>query len=341
MNKPGHYPARYWHKIDDNHIQCNLCPRKCILKNEQRGFCYVRQNLNGQLILTTYGYSSGFCIDPVEKKPLNQFYPGSSVLSFGTVGCNLACPFCQNWDLSKSRNDARAREIAYPATIAKAAQQSQCKSVAFTYNEPIIFAEYAIDTAKVCHELGIKTIAVTAGYIEEGAREDFFACMDAANVDLKAFNDAFYKELVSASLPPVLDTLLYLKKETNVWLEITNLIIPHKNDSEEEISAMTQWIAKNLGPDVPLHFSAFHPAYKMQNIERTPPETLFKARKIALKNGMHYVYTGNIYDKEGSSTYCHVCKNLLIERDGYRLGEYHLVEKNKCEYCGTICAGCF
>lgn len=335
------YPARYWHKTDEDRIQCDLCPRQCILGKDKRGFCFVRKNINGQLISTTYGRSSGFCVDPIEKKPLNNFYPGSTVLSFGTAGCNLGCKFCQNWDISKATQDDRLTEKATPQMIAKVAQQNGCKSVAFTYNDPVIFAEYAIDTAIACHELGIKTVAVTAGYIGDTARKDFFEHMDAANVDLKAFTDQFYREMAAASLDPVLDTLVFLKKETNVWFEITNLIIPGKNDSEDEINAMTQWIVDHLGTDVPVHFSAFHPAFNMRDIERTPTSTLVRSREIAIKNGLRYVYTGNVRDKKGGSTYCHNCGEMLIERNVYQIGKCDLVEKNKCKFCGTICAGCF
>ncbi|MEK7758628.1 MAG: AmmeMemoRadiSam system radical SAM enzyme, partial [Pseudomonadota bacterium] len=262
----NHYPARWWHRLDDGRIQCDLCPRDCKLHDGQRGACFVRQNLGGEMILTTYGRSSGFCIDPIEKKPLHHFYPGSNVLSFGTAGCNLACKFCQNWDISKSKDMDRLMDQATPDEIARAAEESGCKSVAFTYNDPVIFAEYAMDTADACHARGIQTVAVTAGYIHAEARREFYAKLDAANVDLKAFTDEFYFRLTGAHLAPVLDTLRYIKHEADTWLEITTLLIPGKNDSNEELEAMTRWIAKELGPDVQLHFSAFHPDYKMIDI---------------------------------------------------------------------------
>jgi pyruvate formate lyase activating enzyme len=290
--------------------------------------------------LTTYGRSSGFCLDPVEKKPLNHFLPGTSTLSFGTAGCNLGCKFCQNWDISKSKEFDRLTEQAGPQEIAQAARRLKTKSIAFTYNDPVIFAEYAIDTAIECHKLGIKTIAVTAGYITPQARGEFYEHMDAANVDLKGFTEDFYSKITLSHLQPVLDTLVYLKKETKVWFEITNLMIPGLNDAVKETSDMCQWIIDNLGPDVPLHFTAFHPDYKMRDIGPTPLDTLQKAREIALSKGLHYVYTGNVHDTTGSSTYCPSCKNLLIERDWFVLGEYNL-KNNKCGFCGYPVAGVF
>ncbi|MDE3246291.1 MAG: AmmeMemoRadiSam system radical SAM enzyme, partial [Acidobacteriota bacterium] len=272
------FPARWWHPLDDGRLQCDLCPRDCKLGESQRGACFVRQNLAGGMVLTTYGRSSGFCIDPIEKKPLNHFYPGSSVLSFGTAGCNLMCKFCQNWDISKSRDMDRLMDQASPEGIARAAQEWGCRSVAFTYNDPVVFAEYAMDVADACHERGIQTVAVTAGYIHPEPRRDFYAKMDAANVDLKAFTEDFYSRLSVAHLQPVLDTLRYIRHETDTWLEITTLLIPGQNDSGEEIKAMTEWIARELGPDVPLHFSAFHPDYKMMDAPATPKAALTTAR---------------------------------------------------------------
>jgi pyruvate formate lyase activating enzyme len=341
MTTESHYPGRYWHLIADGRMQCDLCPRDCKLHEGQRGACFVRMRQDDQMILTTYGRSSGFCIDPIEKKPLNHFYPGSSVFSFGTAGCNLACKFCQNWDISKSRDMDRLMDQASPETIAITAEKHGCKSVAFTYNDPVIFAEYAMDTADACHARGIKTVAVTAGYIHEAARRDFFAKIDAANVDLKAFSEDFYFKLTGSHLQPVLDTLIYLKHETEVWTEITTLLIPGKNDSDEEITAMCQWINKELGPDVPLHFSAFHPDYKMADVPPTPVSTLVRARAIALKEGLQYVYTGNVHNIEGDTTFCPKCHSKLIERDWYQINAYRLTEDGHCPDCGTAIAGKF
>jgi len=335
------YPAKYWHLLNDGRIQCDLCPRDCKLHDGQRGACFVRGRVKNAMVLTTYGRSSGFCIDPIEKKPLNHFYPGSSVLSFGTAGCNLACKFCQNWDISKSRHFDKLADQASPEAIARTAQESGCKSVAFTYNDPVIFAEYAMEVADACHQHGIKTVAVTAGYIHEQPRREFFARMDAANVDLKAFTDEFYVKQTGAHLQPVLDTLKYLKQETKVWLEITTLLIPGLNDSANEINAMSEWIARELGVDVPLHFSAFHPDYRMTNIQSTPSATLIRARQIAQAAGLHYVYTGNVHHREGDTTNCPSCGSILIVRDWYEIKQYRLTPDGHCPDCNTRIAGHF
>lgn len=335
------FPTKYWHVLPNGRVQCDICPQACKLAEGQRGVCFVRMRENDQIVLTTYGRSSGFCIDPIEKKPLNHFLPGSSVFSFGTAGCNLACKFCKNCDISKAREMDILADQASPETIAKAAVDNGCASVAFTYNEPIIFMEYAIDVAKECHKRNIKTVAVTNGYICDEPRKEFFSHMDAANVDLKGFTQSFYKNITNSSLQPVLDTLVYLKHHTKIWLEITTLLIPGENDSETEIDAATKWLAANVGIDVPLHFTAFHPAWKMLDKPSTPLETLIKARDIGIKNGLRYVYTGNLYHPEGSTTYCHNCKNSLIARSGYEITVYQLDANGKCKFCGTQCAGVF
>ena len=335
------YPAKYWHKLDDGRIQCDLCPRDCKLHEGQRGACFVRGRIDDQMVLTTYGRSSGFCVDPIEKKPLNNFYPGSSVLSFGTAGCNLACKFCQNWDISKSRHFDKLADQASPDAIASSAQRLGCKSVAFTYNDPVIFAEYAMDVSDACHARGIKTVAVTAGYINETARRDFFAKIDAANVDLKGFTDEFYVKQCGAHLQPVLDTLKYLCRETTCWVELTTLLIPGLNDSKQEIAAMSEWIARELGKDVPLHFTAFHPDYKMTDIPATPPNTLIQAREIAEASGLHYVYTGNVHNRVGDTTHCPSCHSALIVRDWYEIELYRLTEDGHCPDCHSVIAGHF
>ncbi|MBX9876581.1 MAG: AmmeMemoRadiSam system radical SAM enzyme [Beijerinckiaceae bacterium] len=279
-------PGRWWHAIEGERIQCDLCPRDCKLKDGQRGACFVRANKGGQMILTTYGRSSGFCIDPVEKKPLNHFYPGTSILSFGTAGCNLACKFCQNWDISKSREMDTLMDQASPEAIAQAAARYGTQSVAFTYNDPVIFAEYAMDTADACHAKGIKTVAVTAGYMHLPPAREFYAKMDAANVDLKGFTDDFYFKLCVGHLQPVLDILSYIQHETDCWLEITTLLIPGYNDDDKQLQELSAWCAKELGPDVPLHFSAFHPDYKMMDVPPTAHDTLRRARRIAMNAGL-------------------------------------------------------
>jgi pyruvate formate lyase activating enzyme len=333
--------TKYWHKLEDGRIQCDLCPRFCKLHTDQRGLCYVRQNLDNEIVLTTYGRSSGYCIDPIEKKPLNHFLPGTPVLSFGTAGCNLACKFCQNWDISKSRETHTLTDAASPALIADAAEQLNCRSVAYTYNDPVIFHEYAIDVARACHEKGIKSVAVTAGYVCPEPRREFYRYMDAANVDLKAFTEDFYHKITGSHLAPVLETLEYIKHETSTWLELTTLLIPGKNDSEKELHEMTGWVVDRLGPDVPMHFSAFHPDWKMMDVPATPKHTLVRAREIAMNNGVRYAYTGNVHNAAGDSTYCHHCGELLIGRDWYVLTAWKLTADGTCSACGTPCAGVF
>jgi pyruvate formate lyase activating enzyme len=335
------YPARWWHRLPDGRIQCDLCPRDCRLHEGQRGMCFVRQRVGDAMVLTTYGRSSGFCIDPIEKKPLNHFYPGSAVFSFGTAGCNLACKFCQNWDISKSTEMDRLMDRASPGQIAEAAVTSGCKSVAFTYNDPVIFAEYAMDCADACHARGVKTVAVTAGYMHAEPRRAFYEKIDAANVDLKAFTEDFYFRLTGGHLAPVLDTLKYLVHETDVWTEITTLLVPTKNDSDDELRALSRWIFRELGPQVPLHFTAFHPNWKMTDLPPTPPATLARARRIALEEGLHYVYTGNVHDTEGGTTFCPQCHAALIERDWHRIVRYELTEDGRCPHCATAIAGRF
>jgi len=339
MDRVTDYPGRWWHTLADGRVQCDLCPRDCKLHEGQRGACFVRQRKGDAMVLTTYGRSSGFCIDPVEKKPLNQFYPGSSVFSFGTAGCNLACKFCQNWDISKSREMDTLMDRASPETIAKTAKAQGCRSVAFTYNDPVIFAEYAMDTADACHELGVDAIAVTAGYIGVEARRDFYAKMDAANVDLKGFTDEFYVKLCGARLQPVLETLVYLVHQTKVWTEITTLLIPGKNDSDAEIEAEAKWIRRELGPDVPLHFTAFHPDYKMTDIESTPGATLSRARRIAKHEGLNYVYTGNVHDREGGTTFCPGCAKPMIVRDWYEILSHAVTPDGRCSHCDAKLPG--
>lgn len=333
--------TKYWHQLADGRIQCDLCPRECKLKNGQAGLCFVRACEDDQIVLTTYGRSSGFCIDPIEKKPLNHFYPGTPVLSFGTAGCNLACKFCQNWDISKSRQMDTLADAASPEALARAAKKTGCRSIAFTYNDPVIFHEYAIDVAAACHESDIKTVAVSAGYVSTEPRVEFYKHIDAVNIDLKAFTEAFYHRITGSHLEAVLETLVYLKHETNVWIEITNLVIPGENDSEKEINQMTEWIYTELGPDVPLHFSAFHPDWKMRDKPRTPIESLHKARSIAILNGLNYVYTGNVHDQAGDTTFCHYCGEELIIRDWYEIKTWNMQELGRCPKCDSTCAGVF
>jgi pyruvate formate lyase activating enzyme len=334
-------PARYWHRLADGRIRCDLCPRGCRLRDGQRGFCFVRVRRGAALELATYGRSSGFCVDPVEKKPLHHFLPGTAVLSFGTAGCNLGCRFCQNWHISTSREWDTLAEEASPEQVAAAAERLGCRSVAFTYNDPVIFLEYAVEVAAACRARGIRSVAVTAGYVCAAPRAEFFAHLDAANVDLKSFDDGFYRRVCGGRLGAVLETIEYAARETPVWLELTTLLIPGLNDSDAELDALTRWVVDRLGPDVPLHFTAFHPDWRLRDRPPTPPATLARARRIARANGVHHAYTGNVRDPEGQSTWCHACGALLIERDGYQLGTWNLTPDGRCAACGARCAGLF
>ena len=335
------HPTGFWQPLPDGRIQCDVCPRECRLHEGQRGFCFVRARQDDAIVLTTYGRSSGFCIDPIEKKPLNHFLPGTAVLSFGTAGCNLGCRFCQNWDISKSREWDTLADAASPEAIAETARRTGCRSVAFTYNDPVIFLEYAVDVAAACHDRGLNAVAVTAGYVKPGAREALFGAMDAANVDLKSFSEDFYRSVSFAHLGPVLETLEAIAASGRTWLEITTLLIPGLNDSEAEVEQLTRWIAEHLGPDVPLHFTAFHPDFKMLDRPPTPPETLSRARAIGLANGLHHVYTGNVPDPAGQSTCCPGCGTLLIGRDGYRITDWRLSSDGGCPRCRRSLPGIF
>ena len=334
-------PGRYWHLLDDGRIQCDLCPRFCRLREGQRGLCFVRARESDSIVLTTYGRSSGFCVDPVEKKPLNHFLPGSPILSFGTAGCNLTCRFCQNWDISKSRDTDTLADRASPEQIARAARDLGCRSVAFTYNDPVIFLEYAVDVANACRQLGVKSVAVTAGEICAEPRREFYRYVDAVNIDLKGFTEHFYRQVCGGSLTAVLGTLEYVARETDVWLEITTLLIPGQNDSDEELRRMTRWVVEHLGPHVPMHFTAFHPDWKMLDTPPTPPASLTRARCIALDAGVYYPYTGNVHDEDGGSTTCTGCGQRLIGRDWYVLTHWGLDETGACTECGTRLAGHF
>jgi len=341
LEDPHTVPTRYWHQLEDGRVQCDVCPRACRLHEGQRGLCFVRARVDDQIVLTSYGRSSGFCVDPVEKKPLHHFLPGSAVLSFGTAGCNLACKFCQNWDISTSRQIDTLAASASPEALARAAQALGCRSVAFTYNDPVIFWEYAADVADACHERGIRAIAVTAGYMSPQPRAAFYRHLDAANVDLKAFTEDFYHRTCAGRLADVLDTLRYVRHETDGWLEITTLLIPGRNDSDEEIDAETAWIAAELGTEVPLHFSAFHPAHKMTDVPPTPAATLTRARRIALGNGLQYVYTGNVHDLQGGATTCPGCGTEVVVRNWYEIPRYLLEDDGACRVCGTKIPGVY
>jgi pyruvate formate lyase activating enzyme len=338
---PAPHATRHWHPLPDGRVQCDVCPRHCRLRDGQRGLCFVRGRRGDGVVLSTYGRSSGFCVDPIEKKPLNHFLPGTGVLSFGTAGCNLACKFCQNWDISTSRETDTLADAASPEELAAAAERLGCRSVAFTYNDPVVFLEYAVDTAHACRARGIAAVAVTAGYVCAEPRAELFAALDAANVDLKSFSDRFYRDVCAGRLAPVLETLEFVRHETACWLEITTLLIPGLNDSDVELDALTRWVVDSLGPDVPLHFSAFHPDYRMRDRPPTPLSTLRRARRIARANGVHHAYVGNVRDSEGETTSCHACGEPLIERDGYEIIAWRLEPGGRCTRCGAACAGVF
>jgi len=338
MTEPRH-PARYWSKQPDGRLRCELCPRFCSLRDGQRGMCFVRRREGDQIVLDTYGRSSGFCIDPIEKKPLNHFLPGTSVLSFGTAGCNLACKFCQNYDISTARSVDRLADRASPEALARAAKAHGCASVAYTYNDPVIFLEYAVDTAAAARAVGVRSVAVTAGYIEPAPRVEFFAAMDAANIDLKGFSPAFYRKLTGAHIEPVLETIAYVAQETDCWLELTTLLIPGENDSPGEIEALSAWVRDTCGPDTPLHFSAFAPQHRMPDHAPTPLKTVLEAHRIAKEAGLHHVYAGNVHHEAAQSSYCTGCGQKVIGRDGYRLTAWHLDDTGHCTGCGTTFAG--
>ncbi len=321
-------------------VRCTLCPRRCRLAEGQHGFCFARKNLNGRVVCATYGLCTGLALDPIEKKPLYHFFPGSSVLSFGTIGCNLECKFCQNWTTSRCRDVAALQVHASPAEIATAAAGHGCKSVAYTYNEPIIWMEYALDTAKECARRGIKNVAVTAAYLAPEMRETFWPAMDAVNVDLKGFTEAFYEKYCRATLAPVLENLKFIAQETDAWLEITNLLIPGANDSPNDIRAMCDWIVKHLGANVPLHFSAFRPCYQMVDRPPTPLATLKRAYQLAVDAGLRYVYLGNVSAPGYESTQCSGCRQVVLGRNGFHI-TYRAMTGGACAFCGTKIAGEF
>jgi pyruvate formate lyase activating enzyme len=332
--------ASWWETTEEDKILCTLCPRYCKIGEGQPGFCYIRQNIDGKLYSIGYGRPTGFAIDPIEKKPLNHFLPGTNILSFGTAGCNLGCKFCQNWSTSKAKLDDLNSLSATPEEVVKHAKRYETPSIAFTYNDPTIFGEYVIDISKIAREEDIKSVMVTAGYIDKEARKDVYRYIDAANVDLKAFTERFYWKNTYSHLDDVLDTLIWLKNESDVWFEITTLLIPDENDSTDEIKRECDWILRNLGDSIPLHFTAFHPDFKMRDKERTPERTLITARKIAIDSGIKYCYVGNVHNLEGQTTYCPNCKEKLIKRDWHSVIS-NTLKAGKCRKCGEIIEGVF
>ncbi len=333
-------PARWWER-DDNRLKCTLCPRYCTLSEGQAGFCFVRKNEGGQMVSLAWGTSTGFAVDPIEKKPLKHFLPGTGVLSFGTAGCNLGCKFCQNWSISKAKITQRQTLECTPEKVVALARKQGCPSIACTYNDPVIYAEFMDDIGKEARRQGLQTVAVTAGYVTESAREEVFRHVDAANVDLKAFTETFYRKLTLSSLKPVLDFLVWAKTHTNMWLEVTTLLIPDHNDSTYELEEQCRWMVDHLGAETPLHLTAFHPDFKLRDKPRTPRSTLERARDIARNAGLSYVYTGNVHDVTGQTTFCPGCDHAVIERDWHRILSYDLVDTNRCGRCRTEIAGVF
>lgn len=335
-----HKIASWWQLIDNNKIECQLCPRYCRIPSGSHGFCFIRKNIDGELYNTAYGRMDGFANDPIEKKPLYHFYPGSTIYSFGTIGCNLGCKYCQNWQMSKSVNQKYSSQKYTAQDIVRLAQNNNSIGIAYTYNEPIICGEWVIDIAERVRYHGLKNVLVTNGYITSKARYDIFKNIDGVNVDLKAFSDQFYRKFTLSNLEPVLDTLRWLVNETNIWVEITTLIIPTLNDHPNELRSLSKFIVEELDPCIPLHFLAFHPDFKMLDVPPTPLKTLNLARKIALEEGLKFVYIGNIFNDIGQDTKCPSCGNIVVRRLGYTICLTGMNE-DKCAYCDTIIPGCF
>jgi pyruvate formate lyase activating enzyme len=331
------HEARWWEAEPGGKVHCYLCPRHCHIGDGQAGFCFIRANEGGKLYSLGYAHPAALQIDPIEKKPLNHFLPGTRVFSMGTAGCNMGCFFCQNWDISKSRADQVRSSHVPPEDVVSLAIRNGCPSIAFTYNEPTIWGEYVIDICHAARERGIRTVMVSNGYITREAFHDIYDHIDAANIDLKGFTENFYGRITLTHLQPVLETLEWLKNETNVWFEITNLMIPTLNDDPAETRKLSEWILEHLGPDVPLHFTAFHPDFKLQDKPPTPPATLHRARAIALETGLHYVYEGNIHT-DAAHTSCPRCKTLLIKRSWHDVQQNHMKDGH-CPKCGLAIPG--
>ena len=329
--------ARYYEKLPNRKIKCTLCPRSCIIDDLERGYCGVRENRQGAYYTLVYGKPCTIHVDPIEKKPLFHFLPASSALSLATVGCNVFCKFCQNWEISQSRPEQVSAMRVSPDEMALRAIQQNCHVVAFTYSEPVVFAEYMYDVAAVAKKSEIRSVMISNGFIQKQPMRDLCTVLDGVKIDLKAFTERFYRELVSGELKPVLDTLVLLRQE-KIWFEIVYLVIPGENDDRNELASLSRWIRSELGEDVPLHFTRFYPQYRMTNLPPTPIKTLQEARNIALDAGVHYVYTGNVPGDKGENTYCPACGKLLIRRLGYTVVENNL-KSSSCPACQKIIAG--
>jgi pyruvate formate lyase activating enzyme len=334
------HSARWWQTLPDGRIHCYLCPRHCHIGEGQHGFCFIRENVGGELVQLGYGRPAALAIDPIEKKPLFHFHPGSAILSLGTAGCNLGCQFCQNFDISKARSVQQSSGHMSPEEIVDLAIAHGAPSIAFTYNEPTIWAEFVIDIARAAHKAGLRTVMVSNGYITREAFFEVYQHIDAVNVDVKGFTENFYSKITLSHLAPVLDVLRWLRRETNVWFELTNLMIPGLNDAPEETNELCDWILGELGDDVPLHFTAFHPDFKMLDRERTPSETIHRARLLAQARGLKYVYEGNVVTKEGGNTVCPTCRSVIIRRSWHQV-ESCEVQSGRCPHCNAAIAGRF
>jgi pyruvate formate lyase activating enzyme len=330
--------AMLYEELSDNKVRCNLCAHRCVIAAGKKGICQVRENRDGVLYTLVYGRAIAQRVDPVEKKPLLHFHPGTTAYSIATVGCNFRCRWCQNWDVSQVVRERHfiAGEVASPEEIVSAAQEAGCHSIAYTYTEPTIFFEYAYDTARLAHQAGLANIYVTNGYMTEEMLETFQPYLDAANVDLKAFRDRTYRKYVGARLQPVLDAMKVIKR-LGIWLEVTTLVIPGINDDDGELKDAADFVVTELGPDTPWHISSFFPAYKMTAVPPTPVETLRRAREIGLEAGLRYVYAGNVPGE--ANTVCHACRKTLIRRSSYWILENDVQPDGRCPNCGAPVAG--
>lgn len=335
--KEAHIRQAQWWRTVCAGVQCTLCPFYCFLPEGMRGICRVRMNMGGQLVTLVYGQPVSVHVDPIEKKPVYHMLPGSEIFSISTVGCNLRCHFCQNWEISQAYPEQAKGTLLGPQEVVAEAIRSGCKSIAYTYGEPVVFYEYVLDTAKLAKKKGLRNVLVSGGYITPEPLRELARFFDVIKIDLKGFNEKFYRQVVGGELRFVLNTLLELKK-TGVLTEVVNLVVPALNDNMNEIKRMCEWIYTNLGPDTPLFFSRFMPQYKLTNLPPTPIETLEEARETALKTGLHYVYLGNMPGHPGENTYCPQCKRIIIQRRGYAVLDYHL-RGTQCAFCGKHIPG--
>ncbi len=336
-NEPKGVEARYYEKLPDKRVRCTLCPRRCVVEPGKRGFCEVRENRGGLYYTLVYSRPCTAHVDPIEKKPFFHFLPGTQAFSLATVGCNVDCMFCQNWEISQARPEEVQSIDLPPAQVARLASQYQCPTIAYTYTEPVVFTEYVLDCARAAKDRKVRSVVVSNGFINPEPLLDLCGVLDAVKIDLKAFRQKFYTEIVQGLLRPVMDTLVTLKKQ-KMWTEIVYLVVPTKNDDEGEIREMCQWVASELGKETPVHFTRFHPQYRLRNLPPTPVSTLRKAREIGFKEGLSFVYVGNVPGEEGENTFCPHCGKVVIRRVGYSIRENNL-RGDRCGSCGGTIAG--